>query len=203
MAVHPTTQTGMTLEQFLAWPRIDEKPYLEYIDGQVEEKVSPQLRHNLFTARLVDALNRFAEPGRLGFAFPEQRCNFAGRSIVPDIVFLLDGHIICDENGDLIDELPIPPDIHVEIRSPDQSTVKTVAKLEHSMRQGCQLGWYFDPYRRTIDVYRPGRPPERLAADGFLDGSPVLPGFRLPVADIFGWIQYRKPVDPNPPLPEG
>ena len=44
---------------------------------------------------------------------------------------------------------------------------RTREKLEHSVAHGCPLGWYIDPERRTIDVYRPGLPPERLAANGF------------------------------------
>ena len=42
MATHPRTKSSMTLEAFLRWPRIDEKPYLEYHDGRIEVKVSPQ-----------------------------------------------------------------------------------------------------------------------------------------------------------------
>ena len=37
----------MTLEEFLRWSRIDEKPYLEYHDGRIEVKVSPQRKHSL------------------------------------------------------------------------------------------------------------------------------------------------------------
>ena len=55
---------------------------------------------------------------------------------------------------------------------------------------------------KTIDVYRPGQPPVCLAADGVLEGEPVLPGFRLPVAEVFGWLIYRKP-DPGPPAGPG
>jgi hypothetical protein len=33
---------------------------------------------------------------------------------------------------------------------------------------------------------------ERLAADGALEGAPVLPGFRLPAAEVFGWLIYRR-----------
>ena len=53
------------------------------------------------------------------------------------------------------------------------------------------LGWLIDPERETIDVFRPGRPVERMAPDGVLDGEPVLPGFRLGVAEVFGWLELR------------
>jgi Uma2 family endonuclease len=65
---------------------------------------------------------------------------------------------------------------------------------------GCPLGWLIHPERKYVDVYRPGRPVGRLAADGVLEGEPVLPGFRLPVAEVFGWLIYRRPgPGANPP----
>ncbi len=198
MATHPRTLEVKTLEEFLRWSRIDEKPYLEYIDGRIEVKVSPQRKHSAIEGKLCQALDQFAEPSRLGLAMPELRCTFAGRSIVPDIVFHLNKNIQTDETGVFVNEVFIPPDIHVEIRSPGQSVKKTKQKLEHSVASGCALGWYIDPERETIDVYRPGADPERLSPDGFLDGAPVLPGFRLAVADVFGWLRYRPARQNNP-----
>ena len=190
MAVYPTTQTGMTLEQFLAWPRIDEKPYLEYIDGQVEEKVSPQTLHGMMELGIADLLNSAARPTRRGVAIPELRCTFAGRSIIPDVVFLSHDQIQVNDRRKFVNEILVAPDIHVEIRSPGQSTAATRRKLEFSLRNGCRLGWYLDPDNEMIDVFRPGVEPERLPADGFLDGAPVLPEFRVAVADVFGCLYY-------------
>jgi Uma2 family endonuclease len=179
----------MTLEEFLELP--EDKPYLEYIDGRVEAKVSLQKKLSRIAVRLTERLNRFAEPRGLGSAFVELRCTFAGRSIIPDIVFLLEPHITYDDHGEIINETPIPPDIHVEIVSPEQSLRKSRGKLAHSTAHGCPLGWLIDPERITIDVYRSGRFPERLAPEGVLSGETVLPRFRLKVAEIFGWLRRR------------
>jgi Uma2 family endonuclease len=190
---------GMTLDEFLHWPRIDEKPYLEYFDGRIEAKVSPRTLHSVLQDEILEGLNRIARPTRIGRAFPELRCTFAGRSIVPDVVFLLDEHIEVDSRGRFIDEIMIPPDIHVEVRSPRQSIKKSREKIQHSVDHGCLLGWFFDPERETIDVFRPGLSLHRLQADGFLDASPILPGFRVAVAEIFRWLIHREPegVDPG------
>jgi Uma2 family endonuclease len=179
----------MTLEEFLELP--EEKPYLEYIDGRIEAKVSPQKKHSWLTLRLPECLNDWAMPAGLGCAFPELRCTFAGRSIIPDVVFLLKEHIEIDEKGRFLDATPWPPDLHVEIISPRQGVRKARGKLRHSTSHGCALGWLIDPERETIDVFRPGRPVERMAPDGVLDGEPVLPGFRLGVAEVFGWLELR------------
>src|SRR5262245_18839256 len=91
MASPARVRENLTLEEFLRLP--EEKPYLEYIDGRIEAKVSPQFKHSLIASRLTQHLNQFSQPANLGFALVELRCTFTGRSIVPDISVLLDAHI--------------------------------------------------------------------------------------------------------------
>ena len=192
MATAPETIAGLSLEDFLERPEIDEHPYLEYVDGKVIAKVSPKLRHSTIQMQLGTTLNDFAIPRGLGQIFPELRCTYAGRSIVPDLVLLLEEHIKVDDNEEIIDDIAIPPDLHVEIISPKQGVTEADEKLRHSTTHGCVLGWLVHPYRRTIDVYRPGTEPVCLGLEGVLEGEPVLPGFRLPVAEVFGWLKRRR-----------
>jgi Uma2 family endonuclease len=190
----------MTLEEFLRMPGIDERPYREFIDGRIETKMSPQKKHGLLQKRLMNHVDAFSEPRGLGQSFPELRCTFAGRSIIPDIAFLLDEHIETDEDGVILDPTLRPPDVHVEVVSPEQSARKCGAKLAFSTANGCPLGWLIDPIRRTVHVYRHGRRPKEVPADGVLDGDPVLPGYRLPVAELFDWLKVRRPGQrPAPP----
>jgi hypothetical protein len=37
----------------------------------------------------------------------------------------------------------------------------------------------------SVEVYRPGHKPLVLSVDDIIDGGDVLPGFRLPVRDLF------------------
>jgi Uma2 family endonuclease len=187
----------VTLEEFLRMPEIDKRPYLEYIDGRIEAKVSPQKKHGLLEKGLMTHVDAYSKPRRLGETFPELRCTFAGRSIIPDVVFLLLEHIETDEDDVVLDPTPRPPDIHIEIVSPDQSVRKCREKLAFSRANGCPLGWLIDPERLTVEVYRPGRRPRRLPADRVLEGDPVLPGYRLPVAELFEWRKVPKPK-PSP-----
>ncbi len=187
MASLSQTRVGMTLEEFLKLP--EESPSLEYIDGRVEAKVSPQKRHGVIQGELNAHFNQFARPLRVGMAFPELRCTFAGRSIVPDVVFLLKEHIDLDKQGEVADVTPYPPDIHVEIISPEQPVRTSHEKLVHSTSYGCSLGWLIHPYRKSVDVYRPGQPIEKRGPADVLEGDPILPGYLLPVAELFGWLK--------------
>jgi Uma2 family endonuclease len=188
----------ISLEEFLRLPEIDEHPYLEYIDGRIEAKVAPQKKHSLLGKRLMMDIDAYSKPRNLGETFPELRCTFAGRSIIPDIVFLHEDHIETDDNGVVLNPTLRPPDLHIEIVSPDQSARKCRERIVFSRAHGCRLGWLIDPERLTVQVYRPGRRPQRLPDDGVLEGDPVLPGYRLPVAEQFEWLKVRK-SKPSPP----
>ncbi len=193
MASPAQVDATMTLEEFLRMPGIDERPYKEFIDGRVETKMSPQKKHSLVTLHLLNHMLQYAGPRRTGLPFPELRCTFSGRSIIPDIAFLLDEHIEVDADGEILDPTLRPPDLHVEIVSPDQSAGKCREKIVFSTSNGCPLGWLIDPIRRTVHVFRPGRPAELVAADGVLAGDPVLPGYRLAVSELFGWLKVGRP----------
>lgn len=189
MASVPRVREGLTLDEFLRMPDIDARPYLEYIDGTVVPRMSPQYKHGRLTKGFLYALDAAAD--ERGEAIPKLRCNFAGRSIVPDVAFMLSDHVPLDDQGEPADWIARPPDIHIEIVSPKQGMAEADEKLRHSTSHGCPLGWLVHPYRRTIDEYRPGQPPRRLPPDGVLEGEPVLPGFRLPVAEVFGWLKRK------------
>jgi Uma2 family endonuclease len=196
-------QTPLTLEEFLRLPEIDEKPYLEFINGKVEAKVSPQTKHSRIQSQLLRSLEDAAEIGLVGLPFPELRCTFAGRSLVPDIAFLLHEHIELDPNGEYRDEMLRPPDIHIEIVSPGQSVRKNRDRILFSIAHGCSLGWLIDPERKQVEVHRPGRKAETLTGDGHIDGSPVIPGYRVAVSELFGWLRppVKRPLEPGTPEP--
>lgn len=191
----PKTRESLSLGEFLERPAIDEHPHQEYIDGRVVSKVSPSFKHSTLTSRFLHAINMVAVPIRAGEAFPELRCSYAGRSIIPDVAFLREAHIEVDEQRDVADDVRVPPDIHIEIISPKQGAADAREKLAHSTAHGCEIGWLVHPYQRTIDEYRPGLPPRRLPDDGELDGAPVLPGFVLPVPEVWGWMKRPRRGD--------
>jgi Uma2 family endonuclease len=81
--------------------------------------------------------------------------------------------------------LPLCPDFVAEIRSPSDRLSVVQAKLQEYIDNGAQLGWLIDPTSRTVYVYRPHRPVERLDNPATLTGDPVLPGFVLELQRIW------------------
>ncbi len=181
----------LTLEQFLRLPEI--KPALEFIRGRVVQKVSPNLHHSLVQLRFPQRINDFAEPAGIGLALPELRVSFEGESYVPDISFFASGRLPIEAKGRFGESVSIPPDLSIEILSPGQTVAKLSARLGRLIRKGVRLGWLVQPRRDRVFVFRPDRPPEELGAGSVLSGEAVLPGFALPLDELFGWLTPTRP----------
>jgi Uma2 family endonuclease len=82
----------------------------------------------------------------------------------------------------LIDGVPI---LAVEILSPSDVLEQVHEKVDDYLRSGVRLVWVIDPHDRTVVIYRPGEEPELVNVRQELSGEPYLPGFRVPVAQIF------------------
>jgi Uma2 family endonuclease len=87
---------SLTLEEFLKLP--ETKPASEYIDGAVIQKPISKTRHSRLQGKLIDAINEVAEAKQIAYAFPELRCTFGGRSIIPDIAVFRWQNLELDEN---------------------------------------------------------------------------------------------------------
>lgn len=81
---------------------------------------------------------------------------------------------------------PICPDFVLELRSPSDKLDELQDKLAEFIANGAQLGWLIDPFERKVHVYRPGVEPVELVEATSVDGDPVLPGFVLHLAEIWG-----------------
>lgn len=82
--------------------------------------------------------------------------------------------------------VPFAPDLAVEIRSPDNTLAELTAKAQEYLEAGTRLVWLVDPPSQTVQVHQPGRAVHVPPRGGVLDGGEVLPGFTLPLAELFG-----------------
>lgn len=144
-----------SLESFLELP--ETKPASEYIDGQIYQKPMPQGKHSTLQAEMVMAINQRAKPQKLAYAFPELRCTFAKRSIVPDIAVFEWSNIPLDADGEPLNKIQIAPDWMIEILSPAQSPFLIIDKLGFALKHGTKLGWLLVPQEKTILTFQGDR----------------------------------------------
>jgi Uma2 family endonuclease len=82
------------------------------------------------------------------------------------------------------------PDLAVEVLSPDEGPAAVGDKVAEYLAAGVALVWVIDtdPAHETVTVHRPGRPARVLGREDVLTGEDVLPGFRLPLAELWATV---------------
>jgi Uma2 family endonuclease len=178
----------LTLEEFLKLP--ETKPASEYINGQIIQKPIPQGKHSIVKGELVIAINAISKPQKIAFAFPELRCTFGGRSIVPDVAVFAWERIPKDERQDVANVFEAAPDWTIEILSPDQNPTKVTGNILHCLNHGCAMGWLIDPQERSLLVYPPGKQPQLLQKEQDILPIPdLIKNFQLTLGQLFSWLK--------------
>jgi Uma2 family endonuclease len=180
------SQKNLTLEEFLKLPETE--PASEYHGGRITQKPMPQGKHSVLQLRWIAWINGHVEPTRRGLAFPELRCTFAGRSLVPDVAFVAAARIPRDADDSVADVFRLAPDLAIEIISPDQPAADLREKLSFCVQNGVRLGVLVDPYGEELTLFKPDEPPE-VVRSGTVDLGPVIPGLTTSVEQVFGWLR--------------
>ncbi len=182
------TTNMLTLEEFLELP--ETKPAREYINGTIIQKPMPQGKHSILQRELSFVLTATFRSDRMAQAFPELRCTFGGRSIVPDIAVFRTERIPRDSNGDVANLFNLHPDWTIEILSPNQSQTKVIRNILHCINNGTEMGWLLDGEESCIFVYGADK-----SVQVFEEAEMMLPvpefaqKVRLTVGEIFDWLK--------------
>jgi Uma2 family endonuclease len=179
----------MMLERFLELP--EEKPALEFEDGRITQKVSPKGKHSRLQAELVALINQFAQPPKHGLAFTELRATFGGRSYVPDISVYRWSRLPVDTAGDIANDFTEPPDLAIEILSPEQGTTALVRRCLWYVLHGVGIALLVDPIDRSVLSFRPNQIPTSLVDSDRIDVDDLLPGFALTVRQLFNSLRVE------------
>lgn len=181
-----TIAKPLTLEEFLQMP--ETKPASEYIDNQIIQKPMPKGRHSCLQYELCNAINQSTKTQKIAYAFPELRCTFADRSIVPDIAVFQWQNIPFLADGEVPDQFNLAPDWIIEILSPEQNANKVIGKILLSLQHGSQLGWFLDPSDRSILTFLPNQQPILMTNSDRLI-TPEKINLELTVEYVFSWLK--------------
>ena len=178
----PGTATEADLLRFVE----RDKRLCELIDGTLVEK-PVGATESMIAINLATDLNLFVRPRNLGVVLGADATlrMTSGRVRLPDVAFIAREPL----PGGLMPREAIPdlaPDLAVEVLSESNTPAEIDQKLREYFESGTRLAWVVDPRARTAAVYPArGDPAAVLDEAGRLDGGLVLPGFALPVADLF------------------
>lgn len=80
---------------------------------------------------------------------------------------------------------PVVPDLVMEVRSPSDRQHEIMTKIDVYLSAGVAMVWFVEPDKRQLTVFCPGQAPQIFDRNDVLDGGDVLPGFQLPLQEVF------------------
>jgi Uma2 family endonuclease len=163
----------------------------ELVDGLLVEKGMGYTESDLALV-LATYLRAFIIPSNLGLLSGESGMMrlFPGLVRMPDLAFASWDRI----PGRRRPTGPIAgfaPDLAIEVLSRSNTKAEMARKRREYFEAGVRLVWEVDPRARTVSVYDAPERSTRLDATQTLDGGDVLPGFALPLADLFGELDRQ------------
>jgi Uma2 family endonuclease len=177
----------MRVEDLLALPTSDGWRY-ELVEGVLVRVAGSGELATTIAATILIALGAYVRPRRLGvvtgadgvYTFPN-----AETGLLPDVGFYVAARRALVVNR--TKPIPFAPDLAVGVASPSQGADDMAAKALRYLRGGTQLVWLVWPEQQQIDVWRVGAavPTTILRADEILSGEDVVPGFTIPLGDVF------------------
>ena len=158
----------------------------ELVRGELIMMTPAGEEHGGIVANLTGHLWSFVRAQKLGKLYGAETGFQIGREPdtvrAPDVAFVRAERVPAEPVRGF---LQAPPDLAVEVLSPGDRASEVLDKVHQWLDAGCLAVWVVDPEKRTVSVYqRPDRAITLTAGDE-LDGADVLPGFRLPVSEIF------------------
>jgi Uma2 family endonuclease len=178
----------MTVEEFLALP--DDGVDRELICGEVVEKgmTVHNRQHSeimsLVSASLTNWARQFGRRwrvlcGEAGFILQHDPATTVGIDVA-----VVSAEVMDRQTGQtsLVDG---PPLLAIEILSPSDTQQQIHDKITLYLKCGVAAVWIIDPDDRTVRVYHPAQPPELFNDQQQLSGESLLPGFTVPVAELF------------------
>ncbi len=181
MAVQTPRTSVEEFERFVAQPENADR-HFEFIGGEIVEVVSnprsSAMAYNVgFFIKLY--LREHDIAGIVTGA--DGGYQIGSERYIPDVAY-----VSAERQREVSDQAysPVPPDLAVEVLSSSNEADNMRFKVVNYLRASTTV-WVVDPVRQVVEVFVPGQPPQRLGLADTIDGGAILPGFRLPVKEIF------------------
>lgn len=181
MAVEPEL---MTAEELLRLPRGSERH--ELVRGELRTMPLNDWPHGIVASECTVSLGNYVRTHQLGPLMLDAGFQL---TVNPDTVRGADVAFVRRERvpttGLPTGYWPGAPDLAVEVISSSDLYVDIDEKVAEWLEYGTRLVFVVNPRRCTVAVHRPGQPVRILVENDVLDGEDVVPGWTLPVRELF------------------
>ena len=177
------TKTLLTAAEFDNYPFEEDKRY-ELDEGELIEMTRPAYKHNRVMGNLFGELRGYFKTNRIGEALVSENLYALSRATrrAPDVAIILGDHRKELEHAKVI---AIVPDIAAEVLSPSETPRMIHRKLKQYFEAGVKEVWLIDPDAQEVEVWTKLALPDHALGAGESLTSRLMPGFQLPLADLF------------------
>lgn len=185
-------EPGTATEQDVVEIHQREKRLYELVDGVLVEK-TVGIAESYLAALIVRLLGNYVDHRKLGIVFGADGMArlSSGLIRIPDVSFV---------SWDRLKGLKVPtgpfltlaPELAVEVLSPSNTKKEMSRKLLEYFEAGVMFVWYVDPIARTVEVFTSPDQSVVLREGEILDGGAPLPGFQLPLSELFSELERPK-----------
>jgi Uma2 family endonuclease len=177
-----TVETKLvTAEELLRMP---DEGVVELIDGEIRKMSPAGSKHGRIAARIQNSLGPYVDQKGLGETFIAEAGFLLRRN--PDTVRAPDVSFVRKERWNDPDGYFVgPPDLLVEVISPSDTYTEVDEKVLDWLRAGVQIVIVINPRNQTAAIHRSLTESMHIDINGALDGGTVIPGWNLPLRDLF------------------
>lgn len=181
----PTIHKTVTAEEFAQMPDPPDGSLQELVRGEIETMPPPGGLHGACCSRIDRRLGTQVDSQDLGTLCTNDTGFVSERN--PDTVRAPD---ISFWSRARLPEIPvgyieIPPDLAIEVISPNDHYSRILKKVRHHLNHGVRLVWVVDPIDRSVTVYHSLHQATILEETDIITGEEVIPGFSCKVGDFF------------------
>ena len=161
----------------------------ELIDGTLVEKTMAT-NESMLAAALIHFIYLYLDVNKLGAVTGEAGLLkiLPGQIRAPDVSFIR-WERLPGRGASKPRIYAVAPDLAVEILCEGNTAEEMKRKLREYFQSGVRLVWYIDPKTRTARAYTAVGDWAEIGSDGALLGGEVLPGFKLPLAQLFAQVE--------------
>lgn len=173
----------LTADEFDNFPFREQKRY-ELDEGKLIVTDRPAYKHNRVLLDLTMSLAKFLEHTPIGEVLISENVYALGPTTrrSPDVAVIL-GDRYSELKGSTV--IRIIPEIAAEVLSPEEPVLGLHRKLKQYFAAGVKEVWLIDPESRTAEIWTEPRLPEQELAGSDVITTPLLPGFSLPLQELF------------------
>ena len=171
------------VDHWLEWGK-----HYEIVNGQIVEEPPLGTRESVMASALVEFLRTFARTNRLGRVAGETLFILQHEPRLrrrPDVAYVSAERWSLTRPTNSEAAWDVVPDLAIEIVSPTDLANEIQEKIAEYFQAGVRLVWVFYVARAKVYVYESPISVRILRRSDQIDGGSVMPGFQVPLAEIF------------------